>query len=113
MRDLFHDKVSERFIRRVFDVMADTPQHTYQVLTKRSKRLAQRAPTLPWPPNVWMGVSVENQNYAFRADHVREVHPEGEWSFPGRSHLGRDARAAGGCDRLAERGGPDLGGLDS
>jgi len=73
MSDLFHDAVPEDFIRRVFGVMADTPRHTYQVLTKRSKRLARLAQRLPWPPNVWMGVSVENQNYVFRADHLREV----------------------------------------
>ena len=57
MSDLFHDAVPEDFIRRVFGVMADTPRHTYQVLTKRSKRLARLAQRLPWPPNVWMGVS--------------------------------------------------------
>jgi protein gp37 len=73
MSDLFHDAVPEDFIRRVFGVMADTPRHTYQVLTKRSKRLASLAERLPWPPNVWMGVSVENQHYAFRADHLRQV----------------------------------------
>ena len=73
MSDLFHEDVPESFIRRVFDVMAGTPRHTYQVLTKRSKRLARLACRLPWPPNVWMGVSVENQTYAFRADHLREV----------------------------------------
>ena len=73
MSDLFHDAIPEDFIRRVFGVMADTPRHTYQVLTKRSKRLARLAQRLPWPPNVWMGVSVENQNYVFRADHLREV----------------------------------------
>ena len=73
MSDLFHDAVPESFIRRVFDVMADTPRHTYQVLTKRSKRLASLAERLPWPPNVWMGVSVESQHYAFRADHLRSV----------------------------------------
>jgi protein gp37 len=73
MSDLFHDDVPLGFIRDVFDVMVDTPQHRYQVLTKRSKRLAQLAPQLPWPPNVWMGVSVETQRYAFRLDHLRAV----------------------------------------
>lgn len=73
MSDLFHDEVSDEFIRRVFDVMVDTPRHTYQVLTKRSKRLARLARHLPWPPNVWMGVSVESQNYVFRVEHLREV----------------------------------------
>jgi protein gp37 len=53
--------------------MAETPQHQYQVLTKRSKRLAGLADQLSWPPNVWMGVSVETQRYAFRLDHLREV----------------------------------------
>ena len=73
MSDLFHPDVPLEFIRRVFDVMALTPHHTYQVLTKRSKRLARLAETLEWPANVWMGVSVEADNYAFRADHLRAV----------------------------------------
>jgi protein gp37 len=73
MSDLFHDDISESFIRRVFDVMVATPQHTYQVLTKRSRRLTRLAGSLPWPPNVWMGVSVENQSYVFRAEHLRQV----------------------------------------
>lgn len=73
MSDLFHDDVPLDFIRDVFDVMVETPQHQYQILTKRSKRLARLAAALPWPANVWMGVSVETQRYAFRLDHLREV----------------------------------------
>lgn len=73
MSDLFHDRVTPEFIRRVFDVMADCPQHTFQVLTKRSRRLASIARSLEWPPNVWMGVSVESARYSFRADHLRAV----------------------------------------
>jgi len=73
MSDLFHDAVPVEFVRRVFAVIADTPQHTYQVLTKRSRRLARLAPTLEWPPNLWMGVSVESQRYAFRVDHLRST----------------------------------------
>jgi protein gp37 len=73
MSDLFHPDVPFEFINDVFAVMADTPRHTYQVLTKRSKRLKQVAQRLTWPDNVWMGVSVESQRYAFRADHLREV----------------------------------------
>lgn len=73
MSDLFHPKVPQEFIHRVFEVMAATPHHTYQVLTKRSKRLAALANTLDWPPNVWMGVSVETDRYVFRIDHLREV----------------------------------------
>lgn len=53
--------------------MAETPQHQYQVLTKRSKRLASLAGELEWPANVWMGVSIESQAYAFRADDLRRV----------------------------------------
>ena len=71
MSDLFHDDVPMSFIRDVFAVMAATPQHTYQVLTKRSKRLALVADELSWPTNVWMGVSVETQRYAFRLNHLR------------------------------------------
>jgi protein gp37 len=73
MSDLFHESVTFDFIERVFDVMARTPQHTYQVLTKRSKRLATIANSLHWPSNVWMGVSVESDRYTFRARHLAEV----------------------------------------
>lgn len=73
MSDLFHPEVPLSFIRQVFDVVRDTPRHTYQVLTKRSKRLREVASELPWPDNLWMGVSVESANYRFRIDHLREV----------------------------------------
>ena len=73
MSDLFHPDIPLDFIQRVFKVMADTPRHTYQILTKRSKRLASLADQLDWPPNVWMGVSVESSRYAFRIDHLRSV----------------------------------------
>ena len=73
MSDLFHPQVPLDFIRQVFDVMTDTPRHTYQILTKRSQRLAALAPELDWPNNVWMGVSVENTRYAFRVNHLRTV----------------------------------------
>ena len=73
MSDLFHPAVPVAFIRDVFTVMEETPQHTYQMLTKRSKRLAQVADSLNWPSNLWMGVSVESEKYAFRIDHLRTV----------------------------------------
>jgi protein gp37 len=73
MSDLFHDRVPESFIRSVFDVMVDTPMHTYQILTKRSQRLRRIAASLQWPQNVWMGVSIESQRYSFRADQLRDV----------------------------------------
>ena len=63
MSDLFHARVPTAFVRDVFDVMRETPQHTYQILTKRSRRLIRTAPQLDWPPNVWMGVSVESEDH--------------------------------------------------
>src|SRR3989304_777026 len=71
MSDLFHPEVPLGFIEEVFAVMAETPRHTYQILTKRSKRLASLASSLAWPPNVWMGVRGENDTYRFRIDHLR------------------------------------------
>ena len=66
MSDLFQDAVPDEFIRRVFDTMRDCPQHTFQILTKRSDRLRQLGVTLPWPANVWMGVSVEDRRVTQR-----------------------------------------------
>ena len=73
MSDLFHKNVPPNYIRRVFNVIAETPRHQYQVLTKRSHRLASLAPTLNWPANLWMGVSVETARYKHRIDHLRTV----------------------------------------
>ena len=73
MSDLFHKDVPISFIRSVFDVVRETPRHTYQLLTKRSKRLRHVAPNLDWPANLWMGVSVESSKYNFRIDHLRDV----------------------------------------
>lgn len=73
MSDLFHAKVPLSFVRDVFDVMAETPQHTYQVLTKRASRLAKVADRLEWPDNVWMGVSVESFDATDRIDRLRTV----------------------------------------
>ncbi|MDP2239643.1 MAG: phage Gp37/Gp68 family protein [Burkholderiales bacterium] len=73
MSDLFHEDVPEEFINRVFEVMTACPQHIFQVLTKRSDRLLSLAAALPWTPNVWMGVSVENSLVTSRIDHLREV----------------------------------------
>jgi protein gp37 len=73
MSDLFHERVPLDFIRRVFDVMGEAQQHTFQILTKRHERMAELAPRLPWHPNVWMGVSIENRRFTHRADYLREV----------------------------------------
>lgn len=73
MSDLFHKDVPNDFIKSVFDTMANTPRHTYQVLTKRPERLVKLTDELPWPMNVWIGVSVETAKYYFRIDLLRQV----------------------------------------
>lgn len=73
MSDLFHARVPTAFIAEVFAVMAATPQHTYQVLTKRAGRVLRLAPQLPWPPNIWLGVSVETLRYTHRVEALRQV----------------------------------------
>ncbi|MFB7534064.1 DUF5131 family protein, partial [Streptomyces sp. NPDC056178] len=73
MSDLFHARVPLDFVRQVFEVMADTPQHTYQVLTKRARRLRQVADQLVWPGNLWMGVSVETAKELPRVDDLGQV----------------------------------------
>jgi protein gp37 len=73
MSDLFHKDVPLEFIRKIFDVMKRASLHRFQVLTKRSGRLLQLSPSLPWPKNVWMGVTVENADYASRIDYLRQI----------------------------------------
>jgi protein gp37 len=71
MSDLFHESVPLEFIRKVFDVMRRADQHQYQVLTKRSERLAEIGSSLDWPAHIWMGVSVESARFVHRIDHLR------------------------------------------
>ena len=73
MSDLFHEDVSVDFIQDVFKVMREAYWHKFQVLTKRSERLAELSSQLKWTENIWMGVSVENTDYTFRIDHLRET----------------------------------------
>jgi protein gp37 len=73
MSDLFHEQIPVSFIQRVFATMESCPQHTFQILTKRGKRLAEVANELTWPQNVWMGVSVENDLVVHRIDDLRSV----------------------------------------
>jgi three-Cys-motif partner protein len=73
MSDLFHEDIPVEYIRRVFDVMTRADHHIYQVLTKRHERLAELAPELPWPPHIWMGVTIENRRFVQRADCLRSV----------------------------------------
>lgn len=73
MGDLFHAKVPATFVRDVFEVMASTPQHIYWVLTKRPARARKLARQMPWPTNLWMGVSVENAATLHRLDDMRRT----------------------------------------
>ena len=71
MSDLFHKDVPVEFIQKVFATMRAASWHRFQILTKRSDRLAELSSTIDWPENVWQGVSVESADYAFRIDHLR------------------------------------------
>jgi protein gp37 len=73
MSDLFHKDVPLEYLLRVFDVMRRAHWHNFQVLTKRSERLAEIGPEMEWTPNIWMGVSVEHHDYRFRIDHLRST----------------------------------------
>lgn len=73
MSDVFHPEVPDAFIEEIFSIMARTSQHTYQILTKRPERLARMASSLPFPPNVWIGTSVESQDVLYRIDWLRVV----------------------------------------
>ena len=73
MSDLFHKDVPLDYIQQVFDVMKRANWHRFQVLTKRADRLAELSSSLEWSPNIWMGVSVENQKYVHRIDDLRRT----------------------------------------
>ena len=76
MSDLFHPEVPIEFIQKVFFVMNETPQHTYQVLTKRAERLFEIHDQLNWTSNIWMGVSVEDDRVTGRIDFLRETNAQ-------------------------------------
>jgi protein gp37 len=73
MSDLFHDDVPVAYIQQIFDVMRRASWHQFQVLTKRSERLLELDPVLEWQRQIWMGVSVENEDYLYRIDHLRRT----------------------------------------
>jgi len=73
MSDLFHQKVPTAFILDIFEIMRRAYWHRFQILTKRSARLQKLDSKIIWPSNVWMGVSVENEKYTFRIDHLRKT----------------------------------------
>ena len=73
MSDLFHPDIPPEYLDRVFETMTEAAQHTFQVLTKRPERAVELAGRWAWPPNVWMGVSVENQRWTSRIDILRTI----------------------------------------
>ena len=73
MSDLFHEKIPDDFILRIFDIMNRASWHRFQILTKRSDRLSRMSPGLPWADNIWMGVTVEDRKCAFRIEHLRKT----------------------------------------
>lgn len=73
MSDLFHENVPDDVILQLFNVMNRSPKHTFQVLTKRSKRLVELSLKIKWTKNIWMGVSVENQDSLFRCEDLKET----------------------------------------
>lgn len=73
MSDIFHQDAPIEFIQRIFRVIEKASWHRFQMLTKRSQRLVQAAHSLPWPRNLWMGVTVENSDFVHRIDHLRMV----------------------------------------
>ena len=73
MSDLFHEDMPFDFIRQVFKVMNENPMHTFQLLTKRAEILLEYSDSLPWAKNIWMGVTIENQDYVSRIDFLRET----------------------------------------
>src|ERR1017187_9649342 len=79
MSDLFHVDVPLSYIRDVFDVMRRANWHQFQVLTKRAERIEDLSPKLTWQPNIWMGVSVENEEYLHRIEHLRKTRAHGKF----------------------------------
>jgi protein gp37 len=73
MSDMFHAEVPSDFIIRAFEVMRGAHWHKFQVLTKRAERVLDLDKYLPWAPNIWMGVSVENSDYVYRIDYLRQT----------------------------------------
>ena len=79
MSDLFHEKIPVAYLRQIFDVMRRADWHVFQILTKRAERLAKMAPRINWPPNVWMGVTVESARFTNRVDLLRSTGAAIKW----------------------------------
>jgi len=76
MSDLFHEDIPSEFILRVFNVMHQANWHCFQILTKRSERMLELSRQLPWAPNIWLGVTVEENDYIHRIDHLRRTNAQ-------------------------------------
>jgi protein gp37 len=79
MSDLFHEKIPVAYLRQIFDVMRRADWHVFQILTKRTERLAKMSPRIDWPPNVWMGVTVESARFTHRIDLLRSTGAAIKW----------------------------------
>ncbi|WP_428679733.1 DUF5131 family protein [Reyranella sp.] len=108
MSDLFWEAVPDSFVADVWDVMARTPHHTYQILTKRPERMEELTARLPLLPNVWLGTSVENADHLFRLDHLRRVRAAVRFLSLEPLLSSLVSSVPGGIDR----GGIDLRGID-
>lgn len=73
MSDLFHEDIPVEFIKCIFSTMRKANWHRFQILTKRSERMLELSPQLPWAPNIWMGVTVENKNHVSRIEYLKET----------------------------------------
>jgi protein gp37 len=73
MSDLFHENMPDEYLNQIFDIIKETPQHTYQILTKRAENMFEYFKYHEIPENVWIGVTVENSSYTFRIDILRKI----------------------------------------
>lgn len=73
MGDMFHESIPLEYIQRVFETMVKARHHVFQVLTKRSSRMFELASHLPWPENIWLGVTVESGKYLYRIDNLKRT----------------------------------------
>jgi protein gp37 len=73
MGDMFHESIPLEYIQRVFATMTRASHHIFQVLTKRSSRMLELSPSLPWAPNIWLGVTVESGKYLYRVENLKET----------------------------------------
>ena len=73
MSDIFHEELTDEIILRIFDTMNRASWHTFQVLTKRSERLRALASKINWTDNIWMGVTIESQDYIYRAEDLKST----------------------------------------